>query len=260
VRKVLLPALLALGCLLAAMVLLPARLAGWVLPPSMIAADGYAGTLWQGSAARALVATPGGWFHLGGLRWELSPLSLLLARPTATVEAAWGDQRLAGTVTWRGGDRLRVRDARFAVDAALLKEVAPVALRGRLAGDVKSLALAGGLVQALEGRMTWERAAWDAPGSSFALGSYAVDFAPAVDGAPAGDNGGAQGGMNGKVLTLAGPLEAAGTLALAERRFRIDLTLSSDRPLPRPLSEALSLLATPTDRGFRLVLDGELQR
>ncbi len=251
-RKALVPALLALGCVLAAVVLLPARLAGWLLPPSLIAADGYAGTLWQGRAARALVATPGGYFHLGGLRWELSPLSLLLARPTATVEAAWADQRLAGTVTWRGGDRLRVRDARFAVDAALLKEVVPVALRGRLAGDLAHLALADGLPQALEGRLTWERAAWDAPGSSFALGSYAVDFAPAAD----RDNGGVQG----EVVTLTGPLEAAGSLALAERRYRIDLTLTSERSLPGPLADALSLLATPTDRGFRLVLDGELQR
>lgn len=255
-RKALVLALLAAGCLLAAVVLLPARLAGWVLPSSVITADGYAGTLWQGSAARALIATPGGWFHLGGLRWQLSPLSLLLARPTATVEAAWGDQRLAGTVTWRGGDRLQVRDARFAVDAALLKELAPVALRGRLAGDFTQLALADGLVHALEGRMTWERAAWDAPGSSFALGSYAVDFAPAAGGAQAAGSGGVQG----EVLTLAGPLEASGTLALVDRRYRVDLTLGSERPLPRPLTEALSLLAAPTDRGFHLVLDGELQR
>ena len=255
-RKALVLALPAAGFLLAAVVLLPARLAGWVLPAAAVAADGYAGTLWQGSAARVLVATPGGWFHLGGLRWELSPLSLLLARPTAAVEAAWGDQRLAGTVTWRGGDSLRLRDARFALDAALLKEVAPVALRGRLAGDVARLDLEDGLVRALEGRMTWERAAWDAPGSSFALGSYAVDFAPAAGRSQAA----AGGGVQGEVLTLAGPLEAAGTLALAGHRYRIDLTLTSERSLPRPLAEALSLLATPTDRGFRLVLDGELQR
>ncbi|MHA7816662.1 MAG: type II secretion system protein N [Pseudohaliea sp.] len=251
-RRVLVLSLLAAGVLLAVVALLPARLAGWVLPPASIAADGYAGTLWRGRAARALVATPGGWFHLGGLRWQLSPLSLVLARPTATVEAAWGDQRLAGTVSWRGGDELRVSDARFAVDAALLKEVAPVALSGRLAGDLAHLAIADGLVQTLEGRMTWERAAWDAPGSRFALGSYAVDFVPAT--------GGDGGGVQGEVLTLAGPLEAVGTLGLAERGYRIDLTLTSERSLPRPLAEALSLLATPTDRGFRLVLDGELQR
>jgi len=101
--------------------------------------------------------------------------------------------------------------------------------------------------QSLTGRLTWERAAWDAPGNSFALGSYAVDFAPA------------EAALQGTVLTLAGPLEAAGTLALAERRYRIDLTLTSDRPLPGPLADALSLFATPADRGFRLVLDGELQ-
>ena len=47
-RKALVPLLLAFGCLLAAVVLLPARLAGWVLPPSAIVADGYAGTLWRG--------------------------------------------------------------------------------------------------------------------------------------------------------------------------------------------------------------------
>ncbi|KGE05369.1 type II secretion system protein N [Pseudohaliea rubra] len=245
-RRGLLLCLFAAGFLFAAVVLLPARMAGWVLPPAVIAADGYAGTLWRGRAARALVATPGGYFHLGGLRWELSPLSLLLARPAATVEAAWADQRLAGTVRWRGNGRLQLRDVRFTVDAALVREIAPVALRGRLGGDLERLLLVDGTPRALTGRLTWERAAWAAPGNSFALGSYAVDFVPS------------EAAVQGSVLTLAGPLEATGTLALAERRYRIDLALTSDRPLPGPLANALSLLATPTDRGFRLVLDGEL--
>ena len=245
-RALVLPALVA-GLVVAAIVYLPARVAAWALPPSLLVADGYAGTLWRGRAARAVVATPGGFFHLGGLRWQLSPLSLLLLRPTVSVEAAWADQRLSGTVVWRGGRDLLVRDARVILDAALLRELAPVALRGRLTGDFARLVLADGLPRELSGRLTWERAAWDAPGSSFPLGSYALDFAPAGD------------AVRGEVLTLAGPLEAAGSLSLAGRRYRVDLTLDSDRPLPRPLAEALALLATPTDRGFRLVLDGDLQ-
>ncbi|HKK23180.1 MAG TPA: type II secretion system protein N [Pseudohaliea sp.] len=245
-RRTLIASALVAGLLVAAVVHLPARLAGWLLPPSLLVADGYAGTLWRGQAARALVATPGGYFHLGGLRWELSPLSLLLLRPTAVMEAAWADQRLSGTVSWRGGQDLVVRDARLALDAALLKELAPVALRGRLTGDVARLVLVDGLPRELTGRLIWERAAWNAPGSSFALGSYAVDFPPAED------------AVRGNVLTLAGPLEAEGSIGLAAGRYRIELTLGSDRPLPRPLTDALALLAAPADGGFRLLLDGDL--
>ena len=41
--------------------LAPARLLGFVLPADQVALSGYSGTVWRGTASRAMVATPGRW-------------------------------------------------------------------------------------------------------------------------------------------------------------------------------------------------------
>jgi hypothetical protein len=244
-RRLLLPGVLFF--LLALVALAPARLLGWVLPPDTLVADGFAGSLWRGSAARAVVITPAGPVHLGALRWRLAPLSLLRLQPAMRVQSRWGEQFLDGRLRRLGAGRWRLEDGSLAGDAALLQELAPVAVRGRLSGQLARLDVAAGLPVYVEGRLAWERAAWEVPSGGFALGSYALDCATS------------QGVVTGEVLTLAGPLEAAGRLSLDGRRYRAVLDLGSERPLAAPLANALALLATPTDSGFRLELEGELQ-
>lgn len=244
-RRLLVPGLLAAAAV-AGIVVAPARLAGWLIPREALVADGYAGTLWAGHAARALVATPAGFFHLGRVEWRLQPLSLLTLRPRLALSATWADQRFSGEVRWLGGDRVGLRDARFSARAALLRQLAPVAVSGRVSARVDEAVLAAGVPRRLRGRLVWEDAAWETVDTGFALGSYAVDFAPAG------------GRVDGEVVTLAGPLEAGGSIALDGERYRVDLTLGSRRPLAPPLANALSLLATPTGAGYRLRVDGEL--
>jgi hypothetical protein len=242
----LLPPLLLVAAM-AAVVLAPARLAAWLLPADTLLADGLSGTLWSGHAARAVVVTPSGHFHLGALDWRLAPLSLLSLRPRVELETSWGDQRLQAQLQWLGGDRLRIRDGSFSAGAALLRQLAPLSVSGRIGGRVDELIIADGMPQALRGRLLWERAAWVAPGGSFSLGSYAVDFGPA-----------GEQNIGGEVLTLAGPLRATGAVALDGRRYRLALDLGSERPLAAPLANALALMATPTAEGYRLRLDGQL--
>ncbi len=95
-------ALAAVVFLVLLLALAPARVLGVMLPPGQVALSGYSGSLWRGSASRALVATPGGWLHLGRVQWRLRPWSLLLLTPRLAVDSNWGSQLARGDVIVRG--------------------------------------------------------------------------------------------------------------------------------------------------------------
>jgi len=92
----------------------------------------------------------------------------------------------------------------------------------------------------------WERAAWQAPRGPIALGTYALEFTQPADGP-----------LSGTVLTLAGPLEADGRVAVTGREYLVDVLVRSDEALDGQLTQALTLMAAPEGDGYRLKLDGE---
>ena len=69
---------------------------------------------------------------------------------------------------------------------------------------------------------------------------------------PAGDP------LSGEVMTLAGPVEAVGSLSLSDRDYRVDIVVGSEQALDNQLQQALSLVATPEDERYRLTLEGRL--
>lgn len=229
------------------LVLAPARLLGFMLPSEQVALSGYSGTLWRGAASRALVATPGGWLHLGRVQWRLRPWSLLLFTPRLTVDAAWGNQIARGDVIVRGGDALGLRDFELRIDAALVQQLAPVALDGTLRLDMERLEIAGGEPLETLGRAVWQGAVWQAPRGRKLLGDYALELLQ-----PEGEP------LVGTVLTLAGPVTASGSLTLASRRYGIDLDIGSEGAMDPGLQQALSLVAQPVSTGYKLKLDGAL--
>jgi hypothetical protein len=225
--------------------LAPARLLGFLLPPGQAALSGYSGTLWRGSASRALVATPAGWFHLGRVHWQLRPWSLLLFAPRLAIDSAWGSQLARGDVIVRSGGAVGLRDFELSIDAALLQQLAPVALEGTLRADIERLEISGGEPREALGRAVWQGAAWQAPAGLKLLGDYAMEMEQ-----PAGEP------LLGTVLTLAGPVTAAGTVALDGRRYNIDLDIGSEGAMDPGLQQALSLVAQPVSTGYKLRLDG----
>lgn len=240
--------MLGLAALLFATALAPARLLAWVLPASQLDGTGYGGTVWNGRVANLLVATPAGPLQLGRVHWQLAPASLLALAPTLRWQSQWGNQQLQGQARWLGGQSVELADLEFGVDADVLRRFLPLTVSGRFSGLLPTVAVEAGRLTGLRGQVTWRDAVWHEGDRRFALGSYAVEFAPGADGAVSGD-----------VITLQGPLRAGGNLTLSrDGAFSLALALDSEAPLSPPLERALSLMAVPQDGGFRLQLEGDL--
>ena len=246
VSRLLWAAALVLLLLFALLLNAPARLLGAVLPEGQVIMQGFAGTLWRGSASQCMLRVPAGYMHLGVVRWSLDPLSLLAFAPRLELTSHWGNQLVEGELVLRGARDLDVHDLQARVQADILRHFAPVAIDGQLSLQVNALVLRDGLPFSGDGRLVWERAVWFAPRGPVALGTYALDFMQAEE-EP----------LLGEVLTLDGPLEATGNLRLEERRYELDVLISSEETMERKLARMLELVAAPEGDGFRISLDGE---
>lgn len=240
--------ILLFAAVLFAVALAPARLLAWVLPASQLSATGFSGTVWKGQVASMRVATPVGPLQLGGVHWEVAPASLFALAPTLRWQSQWGSQQLQGRARWLGGQSLELADLEFGVDAGVLRRLLPLTVSGRFSGLLPAVVIDEGRLASLRGQVTWRDAVWRDGDSRFALGSYAVEFTPGADGAAVGN-----------VITLQGPLSAAGNLTLSRAgAFALALTFDSEQPLAPPLERALLLMAVPQNGGFRLQLQGNL--
>jgi len=241
-----------LGVLAALTVLLllqqaPARLVAWFVPADQVLVSAWSGTLWHGAAQRVLLAVPGGYLHLGTVRWRLQLSSLLRLRPTVTVATLWPGQTASAVVTgWPRGP-LQLSQLEVRAPAALLGHWLPLQLGGTLDLQQLSLVLGGGGIASAQGRVVWDNAAWQGSGGVYPLGTYVLELGPAGDGAMAA----------GRILTLAGPVQAEGSLALtALRNYRVDLAIGPRSSLAEELEQALALLAQPEPEHWRVQLQG----
>lgn len=226
----------------------PARLLPLVLPAGQVQMQGLAGTVWRGSASRCLLQTPAGYLQLGRVEWRLRPLSLLWLAPAVAFESQWGEQHASGVATLHGSEDIGLQDVDARVDASLLRQLAPVAVEGHFALMASHLRLRNGLPAGAEGRLVWERGAWNPPRGRLPLGSYAVEFSQPAAEAP----------LVGEVLTLDGPVTASGGVRLEGRNYTLDILVGSERALDPALAKALSLVARPEGEAFRLQLNGVL--
>lgn len=224
----------------------PARLLSVILPQGQVQLLGYSGTVWDGSASRAVVRLGSGYMHLGAVQWSLQPLSLLLLAPRLSLNSKWGQQLISGELVLRGDQDMDLHNFSASVAADLVRQYAPVALRGNFNAQFSQLQLREGLPYSAAGRLVWQGAAWDAPGGQMPLGDYAVEIQQAPGEA-----------LSGEVLTLSGPLEAVGGIQLQGREYQVDILLNSDVRMDAQLQQALSLMAAPESGGYRVKLNGQ---
>jgi len=237
--------ILLLICLLATA---PARLLGLVLPVDRIVMQGFTGTLWSGDASRCLVKVGPGYLHLGAVRWQLRPLSLLLLAPRLNLESNWGSQAVTAEIVLRGERDLDLSNVSANVSADLLRQFVPVSLAGMLSLQLEELRLQDGVPVQASGRLVWQQGTWLAPSGPVALGSYAMEFSQA----PGQE-------LVAEVLTLSGPVNAEGGLRLQGSSYSVELLVEGEGALDERLRQALSLVARPVGSGYRLKLEGELQ-
>jgi len=239
--------ILALVMTIALIYLAPARLLAVLLPGEQVLLQGYQGTLWRGSASRALVQVGTGYLHLGTVRWRLHPLSLLLLSPRLDIESKWGTQLISGELALRGGRDLDLRDFSANIAADLVRQYAPITLDGTLAAQFSLLQLREGLPYSAAGRLVWQGGGWQSPSGMRPLGSYALEVEQ-----PAGEP------LSARVLTLSGPVQADGAVRLQERNYQVDVLVSSMISMDPQLQQALSLIAQPEPGGYRVRMNGEL--
>ena len=246
-RRCVIAGLVVLALVLSAALSLPARLLTSFIDPEQLRLSGLSGTLLHGKAARAMLATPAGFLHLGRLRWDLDAWSLLRLAPRVRIDSDWGGQRIRLTAT-RRGNRVELRDVDASLRADLLRTLAPLAVDGRLGLQLERLCIEGLQPTAVEGRAVWQDARWRTAQGGHALGSYAADLSTS-----------AAGVLEAKVSSIAGPVLAEGRLRLDGLAYDLDLNVSAGgRGLDAEVERALLLFATPVEAGYRLRLDGEL--
>ena len=225
----------------------PARLVALMLPADNVIMQGFSGTLWRGSASRALVHVGAGYLQLGSVNWTLAPTSLLTFRPRLELSSQWGRQRLDGELVLRGGADISVHDLSANLSAELIRHYLPVALEGDLSLQFTTLHLRDGMPYHTDGRLVWQRAAWLSPSGARLLGAYAVDLQQPEDAA-----------LNGQIITLSGPVQATGSLRLSGNDYRVEVLVGSDEPMDVQLRQALSLIAVPEEDRYRVDLQGQL--
>jgi general secretion pathway protein N len=224
----------------------PARLIPRLPGTENLVLAGLSGSLWQGEAARAVLLTTAGPVHLGRLRWRLHPLSLITLAPRLQVGSDWGAQRFQGQLRLRG-TTLQLRQVDASLDAALARQLLPVGLRGRLSLQLEALDWNGSRLTEAAGSLVWQQAAWESRGALKALGSYAARLDSDGDGL-----------VTARIETLAGPVQASGSLVLNGLLYSITARITSDGAMDPELAQALSLVAVPEENGYLLRLDGAL--
>jgi len=222
----------------------PARLIGVGLPPG-VALEGYSGTLWRGSAARAAVLINDKQFQLGQLEWTIHPWSLLVMQPAVSLKSQWGSQLLSGRVAAGWGNRISIQDVSASIDMRFIRQLLPLYIGGTLQVDVKRLVSRDLSPVAADGRVVWQNAVWTARAGDVALGNYVLELS-------------GEDRLNAEVITLSGPLEVSGGLALTGRDYQLNLSLSGPATENAGLRQSLSLLAEPVPTGFNMRLEGTL--
>jgi len=228
---------------LALVITLPARhaysLAVYHLPKTLpVTLHDLGGSLWSGRAGTvAWRSTP-----LGGLRWELSPWSLLRGRLGLDLQLQDTNSSLAGhaAVTRDGHVLLHNVSARLpAARLMLFNTGLPIAADGNVAVNLEEVQLPPQGAPALRGTLMWSQALLVA-GQPLKLGDLKLTLQP-----------GETGGTTGTLSDAGGPLEINGTLILdANRSYRLEAKLRARPEADASLGNSLKMLGRADGRGY----------
>lgn len=176
---------------------------------------------------------------LGGLHWQLRPLSLLLGRLSADVEAA--DPILtAGVSVGLGG--LRVRDLRLNGNLRPLLAAAGqpfLPLDGQVGLDFGALRIRGGWPTAAEGRIELRQLHYTLARDPVLLGDYTASVQPEGD------------DLVLLVQTQGGALEVNGDGRIKpDRHYELHLQLKARPGAPPMVQNLLRSLGDPDAQGY----------
>lgn len=202
--------------------------------------QGLSGTLWQGQAAQARIAS----LNFGKLNWDLQVLSLFTGKLGLDLLTVGNDSRIEGRVKAGSGRTLYLDNLHGKIPAQMLMPLFygfPVAITGQISADIKHARIAQGERLTLEGKMVWHAAALTAP-QAVELGDLFVAMRPDKDGT--------------KLLLSdqGGPLTLDGTIQVRHNgQYKLNIYLGTRDNNQTALANGLKMLGRTNPQGKVLV-------
>ena len=156
---------------------------------------GVTGTLWNGRASGAQIDIGNSALPLGEVRWQLSPLSLLLLSPCVSFSTEYPGQSAEGRLCQSVGGKTRIKDTSVDGSVAILSELIPDAsIGGRGSLQVAEGEFSGVTIHKLSAQLSWQQASVNVMDRWLNFGSYAAKISENQD-----------GGIQAKVFDIKGP-------------------------------------------------------
>lgn len=175
---------------------IPALWGAWLMTRGGdLALSGVTGSLWKGHASLASIKIEQKDYSLGGLDWQLQPLSLLLLKPCATIQTRIEGQEIDGEVCSGLGGSIQLRNMDLSASAGLFQGVLPLAIDGQIAAHIDELRMDNQTLEKLKGTLSWTAARIHNGNNWMDVGSYGAELT---------DD--AQGGINASIFNLEGPV------------------------------------------------------
>ncbi len=205
--------------------------------PTAIAMQGVQGSLWNGRAAQAQVNG----MDLGQLQWKLHPLALFTGRIAADIDLRGASDAISATVAAGSEGQIDVANLRGNLPLSLFPRSAlPGGWSGQLNVDLAKLRLLNGWPMDAVGTLQVSNLTGPTQQPK-KLGDFRVVFPAAADSSAA---------LTGKLESLSGPLDAAGTLKFnRDRSYVIDGQVAARPNAPPEVINALQYLGAPEANG-----------
>lgn len=202
--------------------------------------QGLSGTLWQGQAAQARIAS----LNFGKLNWDLNLLSLFTGKLGVDLLTTGNDSRIEGTAKAGFNQTLYVDALQGKIPAAMLMPLFygfPVSIDGHITADLKTAEVKKGKRLSLDGKLVWYNAKLTAP-QTIELGDLFVAMRP---------------DKNGTKFLLSdqgGPLTLDGTVMVKHNgQYKVNVYLGTKDKSQTALSNGLKMLGRTNPQGKVLV-------
>ncbi len=220
----------------------PAGLAAWAVRQALpnVWLTSVQGTLWRGSAGGAQVDVAAKTIPLGSVRWSLDPWTLLILKPCLSFETEAPGQMIAGHFCQSPFGATRIDDLTFEAPIAVLSDLLPMAVAGRLSANIVQAEISGQSIRSLDARFSWQDASVDAGETWIGLGSF---------GGQAQANG--EGGIQARLFDLAGPfgLELNAGWTPGAQNWIATGTVTPKPGAPQQAVQALQIVGEEVDGG-----------
>ncbi|WP_370980681.1 type II secretion system protein N [Agaribacterium sp. ZY112] len=179
----------------------PAAWAAWAAHKAVpsLWLNNVEGTLWSGRAKLAQIDMGAESLALGELRWELSPWTLLIAKPCMKFETLLPNQQISGSFCQSVFGQSTLSDFNADLPVENLSSILPVQALGPISLQVLEASFDGDArIESLDARLSWQQARVHNGDKWMSLGSFAAK-------AKADE----QGGVQADVFDLDGPYKSA---------------------------------------------------